>query len=49
MRYQGEIELLRNDFPADTRVNVIGRVDEHYVELIDLIGRGTRFMLVPAQ
>lgn len=49
MRYQGEIELLRNDFPADTRVNVIGRVDEHYVELIDLIGRGTRFMLVSAQ
>ena len=45
-RYSGEIMLVRSDFPADERVNVIGQVPENAHLLLNLIGRGRKFTLV---
>ena len=45
-RYSGELMLLREDFPADDRVNVIGEVPENALLLMDRIERGAKFMLV---
>ena len=45
-RYSGEIQLMRQDLPADERVNVIGRVDPRYLLLVDCIRRGSRFKMV---
>lgn len=44
-RYSGEIQMLREDFPGDEWVNVIGRVAERYLPLLDCIKRGGRFAL----
>lgn len=44
-RYSGEIQLTRQDFPTDPRVNVIGRVHQEYLLLADCIGNGSKFML----
>ena len=45
-RYSGELMLIREDLPADERVNVIGEVPENALLLMDRIGRGAKFMLV---
>ena len=45
-RYSGELMLMREDLPADDRVNVIGEVPENALLLVDRIGRGAKFMLV---
>ena len=45
-RYTGELQLCRADYPADERVNVIGRVPERALLLADRIPRGGRFTLV---
>lgn len=48
-RYSGELQLLRQDFPADPRVNVIGRVAERHLPLLDCIKRGGQFALIPPE
>lgn len=45
-RYSGEIQLMRQDLPADNRVNVIGRVPQAYDPLVDCIRRGAKFRMV---
>ena len=45
-RYSGELMLIREDLPADHRVNVIGAVPENAWLLLDRIDRGAKFMLV---
>ena len=45
-RYSGELMLMREDLPADDRVNVIGQVPENALLLMDRIERGAKFMLV---
>ena len=45
LRYCGELQLIRKDLPADERVNVIGHVEKEYLDLLDLIERGHRFVL----
>ena len=45
-RYSGELMLIREELPADDRVNVIGSVPENAWLLIDRIDRGAKFMLV---
>lgn len=45
-RYTGEIQMLRSDFDADERVNVIGSVPENAHLLMDNIQRGGKFRLV---
>lgn len=44
-RYSGEIQIIRRDLPADSRVNVIGAVPEAYHLLADCIRNGTKFVL----
>lgn len=46
-RYSGEIQLLRKDFDADEKVNVIGTVPEDAFLLMDCITRGSAFVLAP--
>ncbi|MDO5738454.1 MAG: MupG family TIM beta-alpha barrel fold protein [Eubacteriales bacterium] len=48
MRYSGEIQMLREDLPADSRVNLIGSVEPAYLDLVDCVPRGTQFKLVEA-
>lgn len=44
-RYSGEIQLLKKDFPADERVNVIGHVQNGYELLLDGLERGGKIKL----
>lgn len=46
-RYSGELQLIREDLPADSRVNVIGHVREDYLLIADLIPHGGKFVLTP--
>ena len=45
-RYTGEIQLIRENLPADPRVNVIGSVRENARLLPDCVAGGQKFMLV---
>jgi len=44
-RYSGEIQLIRSSLPADPRVNVIGKVKEGYLLIVNSIRNGERFVL----
>lgn len=46
-RYSGEVQLIRSQLPADSRVNVIGRVKDKYLLSADSILNGARFALTP--
>jgi len=45
-RYSGELQLVRQDLPPDHRVNVIGRVLDNALLLLDRIPRGGTFIFV---
>ena len=45
-RYSGEIQILKKDFPADSRVNVIGSVSEKYLLLLDAASNGSKIRFV---
>lgn len=45
-RYSGEVMMIREDMPADPKVNVIGTVPAAAWPLMDNIGRGEKFTLV---
>lgn len=45
-RYSGELQMIRSDLKADSRVNVIGQVEESAMLLMDCIKGGQKFMLV---
>ncbi len=45
-RYTGEIQITRSDLPADSRVNVIGRVPENGWLLLRHVRGGGKFRLV---
>ena len=45
-RYSGELQMIRADLKADSRVNVIGRVSENALLLMDCVKGGQKFMLV---
>ena len=45
-RYSGEVMMIRQDLPADPRVNVIGTVPDNAFLLMDSICRGQKFTLV---
>lgn len=44
-RYSGEVQLLRSDLPADSRVNVVGQVEAPWLLLADCVARGAKFVL----
>ncbi len=47
LRYSGEMQVLKRDFPADSNVNVIGKLEERYRLLLDNIAPGGRIRFVP--
>lgn len=46
LRYSGEIQIMKKDFDADERVNIIGHIREEYLEVLDYIKAGNSFMFV---
>ena len=46
-RYSGEIQVMKADYPDDTRVNVIGHMPEEYLLLLENIKNGEQFTFVP--
>lgn len=46
-RFAGEVQIALRDLPADPRVNVVGRVVEEDLPLLDLLGPGARFGFTP--
>lgn len=47
LRYQGELQITRQDLPQDSRVNVVANVIEEDLHLLDRIGIETRFQFAP--
>lgn len=45
-RYSGEIQITKVDFPTDQKVNVIGKVADEYIRLIDCVDGGQKFKLI---
>ncbi|MGL4798462.1 MAG: MupG family TIM beta-alpha barrel fold protein [Cellulosilyticaceae bacterium] len=45
-RYSGEIQLLKEALPMDSRVNVIGTIGEAYMELVDFVPNGYKICFV---
>lgn len=45
-RYSGEIQLVKRDFGANKNVNVIGKVKEEYLGLLDCLMNGEKFKLI---
>ncbi|SEO56893.1 hypothetical protein SAMN04488134_10925 [Amphibacillus marinus] len=45
-RYSGEIQVLRNDYPADHRVNVIGNIAEDYLQILECIENGDQIKFI---
>lgn len=45
-RYSGELQLVRQSLPEDSRVNVIGQVSTRHLPLIDCVRRGAGFRIV---
>ncbi|PKL24219.1 MAG: DUF871 domain-containing protein [Spirochaetae bacterium HGW-Spirochaetae-3] len=49
LRYSGEIQVTREDLPADPRVNVIGRVPPRYSLLLRNCAPGARIKFAPPE
>nr|WP_080675854.1 phospho-sugar glycosidase domain-containing protein [Paenibacillus larvae] len=37
----GETQILKRDLPEDSRVNIVGNVQDEYIALLDFIKAGT--------
>lgn len=46
LRYSGEIQIMKKDFDKDDRVNVIGKIKDEYIEVLDYIKPNTKFIFV---
>lgn len=46
-RYSGEVQVMKDDYSADERVNVIGQLAEAYHLLLDNLENGQQFIFVP--
>lgn len=46
-RYSGEIQITKVNYPADERVNVIGKLADKYLLLLNHLENGEQFMFVP--
>lgn len=44
-RYSGEIQIIRQGLPQDDRVNIIGHIEEEYIEIIHCIKNGASIRL----
>ncbi|UOQ49085.1 MupG family TIM beta-alpha barrel fold protein [Gracilibacillus caseinilyticus] len=45
-RYSGEIQIMREHYPKDERVNVIGKLSEEFVPLVDCVKNGDKIRFV---
>lgn len=45
-RYMGEVQLVKQDLPADPKVNILGNVSANDLELMEYIDSGQKFRLV---
>ena len=45
-RYMGELQIIRKPIPQDFRVNVVGKIDDQNVSILDYIQPGKNFKLV---
>lgn len=45
-RYSGEIQILRQSFPQDDRVNVIGTVDKDYFNIMNCVKNGNKIRFI---
>lgn len=45
-RYSGEIQIMKETLPVDEKVNVIGRVNPIYFNLLSCIPNGKKFMFI---
>ncbi|WP_373836142.1 DUF871 domain-containing protein [Jeotgalibaca arthritidis] len=45
-RYRGEVQITKRNLPEDDRVNVVGRIAEDELFLLDYCGPGQRFEIV---
>ena len=45
-RYCGEIQLLKKDFEADARVNIIGFIHPEYIDLLEYLDYNTKIRFV---
>ncbi|WP_050614762.1 DUF871 domain-containing protein [Bacillus testis] len=48
-RYSGELQLAKKDLPADPKVNVVGHILDEDLGLLEKIGPGCSFSLVPSK
>lgn len=46
LRYSGEIQVVRENLKADERVNVIGKVQTEYQEVLKNLGRGKKMVFI---
>lgn len=46
LRYSGELQILKKDYPECDKVNVVGHIADEYLELLNLVNRGSRIRLV---
>ena len=44
LHYKGELQITKIDLPADERVNVIGHVVSNDLDLLKVIGAGTKII-----
>ena len=44
LRYSGEIQILKKDFEADDKVNIIGKVKQEYLDILKYIKNGSDFI-----
>lgn len=48
-RYSGEIQIIRKQLPQDDRVNVIGEIDEQYLDLTKFIKNGCQIKFIKGE
>lgn len=46
LRYCGELQICKKDLPIDTRVNVVGKIDEEELFLLDFIDEESKFAFI---
>ncbi len=44
-RYAGEIDIAKFDLPANEKINVIGQIDDHYIDCLPFIQAGRKVKL----
>ena len=46
LRYSGELQICKKDYPICEKVNVIGHIDDEYLSLLNIVNRGSRIRLI---